>query len=400
EGAQYDGRMHWSFWEQDALPEADFIVVGAGLVGLQTAIELHGLAPRARIVVLERSVLPNGASTRNAGFACFGSPSEILHDFSLMGEDAALQLIERRWRGLQRLRQRLGDGALGYDSGGGYELLTTAQLGVLHELDALNRKLHPIFGGPVFQRDDAALAAARFGSQVSALVSIANEAQLHPGRMMAALAALAQQLGITLYRGVQVLALEEADGGVVLSARSSEGRALRLRAGRVALCTNGALSELAPDCGIRPARGQVLLTEPLADLPWRGSYHMEQGFYYFREVAGRVLLGGGRQLDPATETSADPEINPHIQQALDTLLRDIILPGRPAKIELRWAGIMGFSEDKQPRVRRLTPRVALGFGCNGMGVALSAETAAQTARLLVEEEDGSASGQVPKARRH
>jgi len=52
------------------------------------------------------------------------------------------------------------------------------------------------------------------------------------------------------------------------------------------------------------------------------------------------------------------------------------------QIAHRWSGIMGFSVDKQPIVRLLSERIALGFGCNGMGVALGADIAAQTAQLL------------------
>jgi glycine/D-amino acid oxidase-like deaminating enzyme len=73
-----------------------------------------------------------------------------------------------------------------------------------------------------------------------------------------------------------------------------------------------------------------------------------------------------------------------IQTALETLLRETILPGRAARIEHRWAGIMGFAADAQPIVRMTSARVALGFGCNGMGVALSAEIAADTAALLTQ----------------
>jgi hypothetical protein len=43
---------------------------------------------------------------------------------------------------------------------------------------------------------------------------------------------------------------------------------------------------------------------------------------------------------------------------------------------------MGFAADAQPIVRRVSERVALGFGCNGMGVALSAEIAVDTAALF------------------
>jgi len=68
-----------SYWEhQTFLRGFDVVIIGAGLVGLTAALHTRRLRPKARVLVLERDVLPNGASTKNAGFACFGSISELL----------------------------------------------------------------------------------------------------------------------------------------------------------------------------------------------------------------------------------------------------------------------------------------------------------------------------------
>lgn len=369
--------MQASFWEQDAMLDADFIVIGGGLIGLQTALELRARQPHARIMVLERGVLPAGASSRNAGFACFGSLTEILRDVDILGEDATLTLVEQRWRGLERLRQRFGDADIGYEGLGGFELLYESALPALQRLDEVNRRLRPLFAQEVFSVDAAALQATRFGPQVKALVRNPLEGQLHSGRLMRALARLATQSDISVHTGVNVLGLEEGTGEVYLRTSGPT-----FRTAQVAVCTNGFTRDLLPDSGIAPARGQVLVTEPVPGLPWRGTYHLDCGFYYFRNVGERVLLGGARNLDFDTETTTELALTDTVQQALERLLRDAILPGRAVRIEQRWAGIMGFSADRQPIVRRVSERIALGFGCNGMGVALSAEVAARTARLL------------------
>ncbi len=372
--------MQLSFWEHDAMLDADCIVIGGGIIGLQTALEWRECRPQDRIMVLERGLLPAGASSRNAGFACFGSLTEILSDFDTMGEAAALAMVERRRRGLDRLRQRLGDAAIGYENFGGFELLTDSGLAAVQRLDEVNSKLRPLFGQDVFSIDAAGLAAARFGPQVKALVRNSFEGQVHSGRLMRALAKLAAARGIEIHTGAQVTALEENGGGVQV--RVAGERALAFRAPRVAVCTNGLTGALLNDSGIVPARGQVVVTEPVAGLPWRGTYHLDQGFYYFRNVGERVLLGGGRNLAFDAEATADMALTDTIQTALERLLRDTILPGREARIEHRWSGVMGFAADKQPIVRRLSGRIVLGFGCNGMGVALGAEIAAETAALL------------------
>jgi glycine/D-amino acid oxidase-like deaminating enzyme len=372
--------MQVSFWEHDAMLDADYIVIGGGIIGLQTALELRDRCPQARIVVLERGLLPAGASSRNAGFACFGSLTELLDDCDTMGEAAMLAMVERRWRGLGLLRQRLGDAAIGYEGLGGFELLPDSHLAALQRLDEINHKLRPLFGQDVFSVDAAGLRAGGFGPQIKALVKNPFEGQLHSGRLMRALAGLASARGIEIHTGAQVTALEES--GHEVQVRLAGQRDLVFRAARVAVCTNGITGELLADTGIVPARGQIIVTEPIPDLPWRGTYHLDQGFYYFRNVGQRVLIGGGRNLAFDTEATSEMALTATIQSALEQLLHDTVLPGRTVRIDHRWSGVMGFAAHKQPIVRLVSDHIALGFGCNGMGVALGADIARRTAELL------------------
>ena len=114
-----------SYWEHKTWFDGlDFAIVGGGIVGLTTAIFLRDKHPKAKIVVFERGILPNGASTKNAGFACFGSVSEILDDLSAHSEQEVIQLIRKRYNGLQELRRLLGEDELGLEWNGGYELFT------------------------------------------------------------------------------------------------------------------------------------------------------------------------------------------------------------------------------------------------------------------------------------
>ena len=62
-----------SYWEKTSFFDYDVIVIGSGIVGLNAAIHLKKSSPALKISVLESGFLPTGASTKNAGFACFGS---------------------------------------------------------------------------------------------------------------------------------------------------------------------------------------------------------------------------------------------------------------------------------------------------------------------------------------
>ena len=111
-----------SYWEQDSWLDADLAVIGAGLVGISTAIEYLERHPGKRVIVLERGLTPQGASTRNAGFACFGSLSEIAGDIDLMGSDAACEIVQQRVEGLMRLKARCKGADIGFDDAGGHEV--------------------------------------------------------------------------------------------------------------------------------------------------------------------------------------------------------------------------------------------------------------------------------------
>jgi gamma-glutamylputrescine oxidase len=374
-----------SHWERDALIEHELVIVGGGLIGMSLALEVAAARPSWRIAVLERGLLPSGASTRNAGFACFGSLSELLADAQRMGEGAALELLSERWLGLQALRARFSDAELGYEACGGYELFGPGELAPLDHLERVNALLRPVFGADAYRRADAALA--RFGfAHTRALVECPLEGALHSGKLAAALQAHARRAGIALLTGARCTGFAPGKRGplVRIAAPGPGLPALELEARQLALCSNAWIAELCPELGLEPARGQVLLSAPVPDLPFRGTFHFDEGYYYFRHVGERVLFGGGRKLDLTGERSSELELAPLIQLELERVLRERILPGRECRVEARWSGIMGFAPRKQPIVARRDAHSVIAFGCNGMGVALGTRLAQRAARLVLE----------------
>ena len=109
--------MKFSYWENKTwLSNIDFVIVGSGIVGLNCALELRLKHPKSKIVVLEKGLVPYGASTRNAGFACFGSLTEILSDLDSHSSLEVYELIKKRVSGLRRLRNLLGDKQISHKS--------------------------------------------------------------------------------------------------------------------------------------------------------------------------------------------------------------------------------------------------------------------------------------------
>jgi len=88
-------------------------------------------------------------------------------------------------------------------------------------------------------------------------------------------------------------------------------------------------------------------------------------------------------LDKAGETTTEDAVTPVIQEALERMLREVILPDGSFSIEHRWSGVMGFrSQGKTPLVERITPRLVVAAGLSGMGVAIGIRVAQRAADLV------------------
>jgi len=113
-----------SFWEkQSFFEEIDFVVIGAGIVGYSAAINLKRKYPAAKIVILERGYLPSGASSKNAGFACFGSPTEIFDDLANSDENEVWNTINMRFEGLQELKDLVKNYDIDFQKKGSWDLI-------------------------------------------------------------------------------------------------------------------------------------------------------------------------------------------------------------------------------------------------------------------------------------
>ena len=371
-----------SYWEhQSFFGPTDVAIVGAGLVGLTAALYLKQRRPAWRVVVLERGALPSGGSTKNAGFACFGSVSELIEQ-EKQGDLQAV--VAARWAGLARLRSLVGDATLDYQPVGGYELFRHEEAALAAEcrekISHFNELLAPVVG-QVRTFRDASAETGRLGFRgVGTLLKNEHEGSLDAGRMMRALLARTWAADVPVLTNCAVQAVEDSDDH--RRVRLANGAAIE--AGRVLLATNAFAAELAPGLAVAPGRGQVLVTEPLPDVLLPGTYHYDRGYAYFRQLPDRrLLLGGGRHLDFAAEATATPGLTEPVQTYLENFLHDIIVPGRRPQIAYRWSGVMGFGPALAPIIDWVQPGVLAAVRCNGMGVALGAGIGWQAAEKLL-----------------
>ncbi|HUH32786.1 MAG TPA: FAD-dependent oxidoreductase [Daejeonella sp.] len=374
-----------SYWENMAFFSAyDVMVIGSGIVGLNAALYLKQQQPKLKVGVLESGFLPSGASTKNAGFACFGSVSEILDELNTTSEAEVLQVVESRWRGLSKLRETLGDQAIDYQQSGGYEIFKTGNNPLsdvcLEKIGYLNSLLKDVIG----KTDIYAVAnekIADFGlANVGSMILNRYEAQIDTGKMMLALLQKVTSLGINVFNNCRLLDIVNSDSHFILN--TSQGN---FHSKKVIMATNAFIGNFYPELNVVPGRGQVLVTAPIPGLKINGTFHYDQGYYYFRNINNRILLGGGRNIDFKAEETTEAGTTAPVQSALEDLLYQTIIPGQKAIIEYRWSGVMAFGDQLKPIIKQIEPGVFCAVRCNGMGVAMGSLSGQQVAELVLAE---------------
>lgn len=373
-----------SFWIRDSLPIHDLIVVGGGIVGWNAAITAKRVHPNSQVAIIEHDPLPAGASARNAGFACFGSMTELLADERQQGRVATLEVVERRWKGLLEMRRLLGDEAIDYQPIGGYELFREVDAASYHDcvsqLDAWNEDLQQIIPGfQIFSPKDQ-LTKTWGWPHIKHLIYNRGEGALHPGKMMQALQRLGLSLGISYYPGVPVENYVEESQVVAVQTKLD----LTFNTRHLLFCTNGFTGKHFPSLALQAARNVVLLTQSLPQIKWQGTFHFHEGYVYFRRVGERVLIGGARHLDPIGETTTLPGYPPKIVAWLADWLKENILGPTPFEIEHIWSGTLGVGPNKVPIVKRINERVGVAVRLGGMGVAIGTLVGQEGAQLFLD----------------
>ncbi|WP_297335122.1 FAD-dependent oxidoreductase [Algoriphagus sp.] len=302
----------FSYWEKKNFLKYDVLVVGAGFVGLSTAIHFSRKHPKSKILILEQGVFPSGASTKNAGFACFGSLTELLDDFWHMTSEEVLELVNKRYQGLQKIRKEFGDQPIAYRPNKGFELLAEEQLTCLDRMDEINRFLKPVFKKPVFSLVKKKKSFG-FSEQIKAIVQNDYEGELDPAQYLQELWREAGKRGIKILTGTPVERIDQ-ESGAVFARNTFSDSLIEFQANQVAICTNAFSKKLLPDLDLEPGRGLVMTSKELDfKIPWKGTFHLDKGYVYFRKVGNRLLLGGARNSDFEGEKTLEAQVNPKIK---------------------------------------------------------------------------------------
>ncbi len=349
-----------SYWESELYNQKyDLIVIGAGLTGQSTAYFFKKKYPDARVLILDRGFFPIGASTRNAGFACIGTIGEHIADLEIDSEEQLKERIKARYEGLLLLRETLGDEVIDYEESGGWEIFPDAKefLKVRDQIGKFNSWLEELTG-----EKEVYEAGTYLG-----IPSIYNktEGMLHPGKMIQRLFELNRDIGIEFRWNTPINKLEPES----CSAFVENGPAFT--ADRMVVATNAFTNQLFPQVKINPGRGYVFVTNEIDLMEWKGTFHFNKGYVYFRNLGEqRILLGGGRNIDSESEETSEFGVNTSIKEYLINFANEIMELPDYWKIEQEWSGIMGFTESKSPIFEKIDENCLVVAGLSGMGVAL------------------------------
>lgn len=369
-----------SFWEKVTLLEGiDFLIVGSGIVGSACALELRRKNPDAKIVILERSYLPLGASTKNAGFACFGSVTELLDDLENTSEERVWNTVKLRFEGLERLLQRFSISDLNYENCGSYDLISDKEDLAIYDpkLDYLNKQIEFITGKKdCYSFEEKINTKFGFkgfeGGYFNRL-----EGAIDTGKLLLATQKDLAKNGIIVLNGIEVGDFHSDQNEVMIETNYGE-----IRSKKLGITINGFAKKIFPKLDVEPARAQVVVTSEIPDLRAKGTFHLDKGYYYFRNVGNRILLGGGRNLDFKAENTFDLSQTELIQDALEELLKEKIIPNQDFTIDYRWSGTMGVGKEKGPIIEKIDQHTAIGVRLGGMGVAIGSLAGEKLAFLL------------------
>lgn len=369
-----------SYWESKTfLQHQDVIVIGGGIVGLTAALSMRDKDGIKNVTILERGPIPMGASTRNAGFACFGSLSELIADRKASSTIEDIKnIVAMRKSGLDLLRLRVPDQEMDYVASGGYEYFSAAQTDEFEECRDLIEEYNSIVEDATGLSDTYQLSnETQFGfTSPHPLIYNQHEGQLNPAKLIKYLVKTAKAKGVTIINGAEVQDIEESADSI--NAILTSGH--RFSASKLVHTTNAFVKDLTHVPDVNAVRNQVYVTEEIPKLSLAGCFHSQQGYIYFRNIDNRILIGGARQhfnTEDTDDFGQTVDIKNYLHQFL---IRELGLP-ESIQFDHAWSGILAVGSSKKPLIQQISNRQFIGVRMGGMGVAIGSLVGAELANL-------------------
>ncbi|WP_343079316.1 FAD-dependent oxidoreductase [Ostreiculturibacter nitratireducens] len=364
----------------------DFAIVGAGVTGLNAALELVE-ASGAEVAVLDAAQPGWAASGRNGGFVSLGGSK--LSDAALVrrfGREGAEAFRAFQKDAIARVARNLDSYSIAADRGPEGEVYLAhreREWQAMRESAEGLRAMHGP-GARLLPREElkqAGFGPAGFAGGFYTPLGF----PVHPLKYTAGLARAALDRGIRIFGDSPVTALEpEADGWRLSTPKGS------LRARRVLIATNGYTSDdLPPWIGGRtlPALSSIHVTRPLTEAERRAQGWTSQVMaadtrhllHYFRLLPdNRFLFGmrGGLSVSPGPLARIRAEGRRHLEAMFPEWAH--------VETESFWSGLVCLTGSLTPFAGEVpgSPGLFAAFGWHGSGMATGTLAGRMVARAM------------------
>jgi gamma-glutamylputrescine oxidase len=351
--------------EQSALlgsERADVAILGAGFTGLSAAIELAQAG--YKVIVLEAERIGWGASGRSGGQAIFGYSCDQSKIAKLLGMGDSQRLFDWSLEAVRLIHERCAQFAIDCDWQAGHAHVPIKPRQV-DELRAWQDDLAGNYGYPLEWWDRARLQSVLASDRYLGALYDPASGHLHPLKYVLGLARAAQSLGVRIFEGSKVIALERGAQPVLRTERGE------VHCDYAVLAGNAYVHRIAPelDAMIMPVGTYIGATEPLGEERLRALIgngmavaDINWALDYFRPSADHRLLFGGR----ASYSTLPP---PDLRGTLRRRMRRVFPQLADVELEHVWGGFVDISSNRAPHWGRLGNNVYFAQGFSGHGVA-------------------------------
>ncbi len=375
--------QQFDFPELTGEHHADVCVVGAGITGTVTALELAKKG--YKVIVLESEKVAWGASGRSGGQAIFGWACEQESLEKMLGRDDAKKLWQLSVEALNTTKGYIKEHQIDCDWRDGmvHLAIKARQEKALREwYDNLSND----YGYDSLTlwdqdtvREQIASERYRFG------MFDANSGHLHPLNYTLGLINAAKALGVQFFEGSRVKKIHHGSRAKLVTAHG------QVEADYVVLACNAYMQGLdfKLESRVMPVGTYICASEPLgAELSQTlmknhiAACDINFVLDYFRCSADHRMLFGGR----CSYSGIDPL---SIQGTMQKRMVDVFPQLKNVKIDYAWGGYVGITMNRAPFFGRLKNNVFYAQGFSGHGIAatglagkLMAEAVSGTAERL------------------
>jgi putative aminophosphonate oxidoreductase len=380
-----------SYWLKDALSsetreapveldhdvQADICIVGGGLTGLWSAIEIKRTRPELEVVIVERDLCGSGASGRNGGFV-LSLWAKFVSLAKMCGEAEAARLCKASSQAILDLKEfcesHFIDAEMRVD-GWLWTATSQAQIGTWDStIEAIRRAGHTPFESPRNEQTSLGGSAAHLAGVFEPV-----SASVQPAKLVRGLRRHALRLGVKIFERSPMIALERSMPAVVRCQRAS------VQAPKVILAMNAwglVFAEIHK--AIAVVSSDIVITRPLPrlleSLQWTDGMTISDCrmlvHYYRTTPDGRIVFGkGGGSGKMAFGSKVEGRFDgrsPIESTVAEWLMR--IYPGVAMKdIVQSWTGPIDRSKNGLPAFGALreSPHIFYGVGYSGNGVGPS-----------------------------